>query len=282
MGTRYYGLPEVDEDSTLSFVDSVNGLATATDAVLSGIQYGFDKPTYTLPTATSERLGGVRIGSGFKVYSDGLLTTEKDRFTLKPATKDVIGGVAIGKNITNDNGAIGIGNGAFGDIEANEKTLALGGVGTDKIQNYAVTEAKVNASLLNRMRGPAQLWANAQKTSYALKTGGDSYEWGFDVIRLSDRVKIVIVTGQRQFTKDSVGTSATMPFDQGLYGGGACIVQCGVLDTGTAATLAVHDLVTLKFDFDTNTLTTLAYDGDDQYFSYRNDFFTTPGIVITD
>ena len=278
MGTRYYGLPEVDEDSTLSFVDSVNGLATATDAVLSGIQYGFDKPTYKLPTATSERLGGVRIGSGFKVYSDGLLTTEKDRFTLKPATKDEIGGVAIGKNITNDGGAIGIGNGAFGDIEANEKTLALGGVGTDKIQNYAVTEAKVNASLLNRMRGPAQLWANAQKTNINLKSVLGQIN--FDVYVLSNRVKIVLVNHIYTLWAFTKGEAIALTTTQGQFGTGVCIVQVANLNEATTGTLSIDSAATLKVDFNANTLTWLD-STEDRPSNFENDFFNTPGIVIT-
>lgn len=164
MGTRNYKLPTVDEDATLDFVNAVNGLATSTDAVLHGIQTGFERKPYDLPVATSETLGGVRVGDGFTVYSDGLLTTTAEKYKLTPATADAIGGVAIGKNVTvNGEGAIGIGKGAFGNIEATDVNLANGGINTSKIVDYAVSADKLGAQVYNQITNATAWWTNADK-----------------------------------------------------------------------------------------------------------------------
>lgn len=189
MATSHYSLPTVDPDSTLSFPDAVNGLANSTDAVLHGVQVGFEKPKYTLPPATSETLGGVRIGDGFRVYGDGLLTTTAERFELTPATADTLGGVAVGKNVTNDGGAIGIGEGAFASVEVDGSKLANGAVTLGKISTAAVNEQKCDARLLNDIRQPQAMWnlALEQAVKIALKAGGPAVFWE---LSLSDKVKV--------------------------------------------------------------------------------------------
>lgn len=166
MGTTYYGLPQVDPDSTLSFPDAVNGLATATDAVLHGIQKGFEGDEYEPPIASRDTLGVVRVGHGFKVYSDGLLTRSAEPFKLKPATDKALGGIVAGRNITADEaGRIGIGSGAFsGTEQIKTADLAPGAVTTAKLAKPAVEERNVDSTVVNKLKLPSQMWNTSQIT----------------------------------------------------------------------------------------------------------------------
>lgn len=166
MGTTYFGLPQVDPDSTLSFPDAVNGLATATDAVLHGIQKGFEGDEYEPPIATRDTLGVVRVGHGFKVYSDGLITRSAEPFRLKPATDKTLGGIVAGRNITSDeDGRIGIGSGAFsGTEQIKTSEIAAGAVTTAKLATPAVEEQNVDSTVVNKLKLPSQMWNTSQIT----------------------------------------------------------------------------------------------------------------------
>lgn len=277
MSTRNYGLPTVDPDTRLDFVNAVNGLAVSTDAVLHGVASSFPTDAYDLPVATSETLGGVRVGDGFRVYSDGLLTTAADAFELEPATQTTLGGVAIGSNVTDDGrGTIGIGAGAFGDIEANEKTLGRGSVTTPKLQDNAVTVNQVDSIVLNNLKGPSALWKDAQKTEV---TAGDFYDGiTFYVIVLSPKVKVVILDTLKR-TMRPAGETYELPTTQGQFGSGKTVVTFTELDTDTSNTFSLHDEIPVEINFDDNTITPLADFGTGVI---SGNVFTTPGIIITD
>lgn len=179
MSTQYYGLPTVDPDSTLSFPDAVNGLANATDAVLHGIQIGFEGEPYDLPVASSDILGGVRVGDGFEVFSDGLLTTTVKRFELEPATKDKIGGVLIGKNMTVDSkGHLGVGSGAFADTNVKTENLVGGAVTNEKIADGGVVQANLAPDVENAFTGVDRIWPTAEKVSIGVTkyADGEAFE----------------------------------------------------------------------------------------------------------
>lgn len=78
--------------------------------------------TYTLPTATSSTLGGVKIGSNITVSSGTISLTKANvtnalgytppttdtKYTLPTATSSTLGGVKIGSNITVSSGTISL------------------------------------------------------------------------------------------------------------------------------------------------------------------------------
>ena len=55
---------------------------------------------YTLPTATAYRLGGVKVGDGLSVYSDGTLSVTGSAYTLPAATVSTLGGVKVGSGLS--------------------------------------------------------------------------------------------------------------------------------------------------------------------------------------
>ena len=89
-------------------------------------QQAIESTSYTLPTATTDRLGGVKIGNNITVTEDG--TISADSYTLPVATADTLGGVKIGEHITvTDDGTIsaeaGVPQSVLDDIEALKKYL---------------------------------------------------------------------------------------------------------------------------------------------------------------
>ena len=116
-GTAAWG---ADNNTTYSnATQSAAGLMSAADKTkLDGIATGANNYTYTLPTASSSTLGGVKttstvtsnsgytacpIISGVPYYKDTNTT-----YTLPTATASVLGGVKIGSNITVSSGTISL------------------------------------------------------------------------------------------------------------------------------------------------------------------------------
>lgn len=86
-----------------------------------------DVPAYTLQTATTVILGGVKIGSGITADVDGTIhATTATQYVLPTATDGVLGGVKIGAGIGLTDGVISVTTGAFALQTAT--TVILGGV----------------------------------------------------------------------------------------------------------------------------------------------------------
>ncbi len=150
MATNYFNLPTVDPDSTLSFPDAVNGLAIATDDVLQMVQNSFGSiDVGDLPVASTKELGLVRVGTGFRVFSDGSLSTTASPFKLRPATNNELGGVYIGQNVDVADGAISIGFNAFNTESIGAASLSNGGVETQDFANQVVTADKIEGRIVN-------------------------------------------------------------------------------------------------------------------------------------
>lgn len=265
MGTTYFGLPQVDPDSTLSFPDAVNGLATATDAVLHGIQKGFEGDEYEPPIASRDTLGVVRVGHGFKVYSDGLITRSAEPFKLEPATDKKLGGIVAGRNITADeDGRIGIGSGAFsGTKQIKTADLAPGAVTTVKLATPAVEEQNVDSTLVNKLKLPAQMWDTSQITEIR----GPSWD-GFKCMlhKMTDHASF-IVASIRYFGGNpidrGIGKTYKMynggdssEISPGSLGSGKVTLKLKILGTGEGGTFdRVFGYRTYILDFANATIT---------------------------
>ena len=59
---------------------------------------------YVLPTATANRLGGIKVGSGLTVQNDGTLSASGSTYELPVASDQVLGGVKVGSGLTIDSG----------------------------------------------------------------------------------------------------------------------------------------------------------------------------------
>ena len=74
-----------------------DGSLTTIDDAISG---GGGGGGYVLPTATANRLGGIKVGDNLTVQEDGTLSASGGGYTLPTATASRLGGVKIGSNIS--------------------------------------------------------------------------------------------------------------------------------------------------------------------------------------
>lgn len=279
MGTTYFGLPQVDPDSTLSFPDAVNGLATATDAVLHGIQKGFEGDEYEPPIASRDTLGVVRVGHGFKVYADGLITRSAEPFRLEPATDNKLGGIVAGRNITSDeDGRIDIGSGAFsGTEQIKTADLAAGAVTMAKLATPAVEERNVDSTVVNKFKLPSQMWNSTQVTEI-WNVNARSRVVNFHLRKLTDKIAIVVPFFNAIYGDDlDAGIGQTLPMytsaglvAPGLLWSGTATIQAAILGKSQGGTYdSVIGYRTYILDFDNSTIT---QPEDNVKLSGRSDF----------
>jgi hypothetical protein len=265
LGTTYFGLPQVDPDSTLSFPDAVNGLATATDAVLHGIQKGFDGDEYEPPIASRDTLGVVRVGHGFKVYADGLITRSAEPFRLEPATDKKLGGIVAGRNITADeDGRIGIGSGAFsGTEQIKTSEIAAGAVTTAKLATPGIVEGNVDSTVVNKLKLPSQMWNSTQVTEI-WNLDSDSRVVNFYLRKLTNKIAIVVPFFNAVYGDDrDIGIGQTLPMytsaglvAPGSLWSGTATIQVAILGTSQGGTYdSVIGYRTYILDFDNSTIT---------------------------
>jgi hypothetical protein len=74
-----------------------------TDGVLSA-------PVYSLPRANTNILGGIRVGDGLTIESDGTLNANPGAYTLPTATAQTLGGVRVGSGLSINSGVLSVTN----------------------------------------------------------------------------------------------------------------------------------------------------------------------------
>ena len=73
--------------------------------------------SYTLPTATASRLGGIKVGSGLTVENDGTLSTSGGTYEIPVASQNTLGGIKVGTGLAVDSGGtLSVSGGTGGDF----------------------------------------------------------------------------------------------------------------------------------------------------------------------
>ena len=93
---------------------------------------------YSLPTATSGVLGGIKIGSGLTIDGSGVVTAA-GTYTLPAATGSTLGGVIVGSGLAVTSGTISLGSHA--------STHQTGGA--DAVASVVVTPSSLTADVNN-------------------------------------------------------------------------------------------------------------------------------------
>lgn len=83
-------------------------ITTMDDAISSG------GGSYTLPTASAETKGGVKVGSGLTMDGETLKNTNPTPFTLPTASAETLGGVKVGSGLSIDEGVLSTAGGGGG------------------------------------------------------------------------------------------------------------------------------------------------------------------------
>ena len=93
-------IPPATHDS-LGGVKVGEGLSITEDGLLTA-----DALNFTLTPATTSKIGGVKVGEGLSITNDGILSAAAQGFTLTPATADSMGGVIAGVTMSIEDGVI--------------------------------------------------------------------------------------------------------------------------------------------------------------------------------
>lgn len=120
INTTAYTLPKATS-STLGGIKVGSGLTISTDGTLNS-----SAVNYTLPTASSSTLGGIKVGSGLSI-SNGVLN---NAYTIPKATSSTLGGIKIGNGLSIDSaGVVSVTGGGSGDYTLpTASATRLGGV----------------------------------------------------------------------------------------------------------------------------------------------------------
>lgn len=173
MGTTNFGFNLIDPAARFDGANDINELAQQIDDAVKQVEVLGRDATYTLPTATNTRLGGVRIGANVNVSADGTISTSVDPYVLPPASRTALGGVKVptdsGLNITPD-GVLSINDSSV--------TLPAGSVGSEQLKDGAVTNVKIAdgavteenlSSSLQQLVNEAQAYAKGGTSEVALQ-----------------------------------------------------------------------------------------------------------------
>lgn len=146
MATENYNFPEINPAAPFDGANDINKLAAAIDTSMKEVELLGKAAQFELPAATTTTLGGVKPdGTTVKVAGDGTITTKVDAYKLPPASRGELGGVIVkadsGFNLKPD-----------GELSIDPQSVALppNSVGTDEIQDSAVTTAKLAAGAVTR------------------------------------------------------------------------------------------------------------------------------------
>lgn len=127
-------------DDNYTILSKIRKIWRALKDLISRVTSLENKPEYSLPTATSDRLGGIKVGENLTVEEDGTLNAQAGGgggYTLPPATTTTLGGIIVGDNLTIDeNGKLDADNSGYTLPIASDQTL--GGI---KVGNNLSIEA---------------------------------------------------------------------------------------------------------------------------------------------
>ena len=152
-----------------SLQQQADDLKTAIDNVESGSFYtkaevdALVRP-YTLPAATTTTLGGVKVGSGLSVTTDGTLSADAQEYSLPTASYYTLGGIRIGSNLSMD---------SYGRVSAPDPyTLTK----TDIIDKMGYTPAQVTAGTYDLTAGSSYLATGTIYVQYATGTSDEAVD----------------------------------------------------------------------------------------------------------
>lgn len=148
--TANYNIPLIDPTARFDGANDLNKMANAIDSALGDVASEAATGRYELPPATADTLGGVRIGEGVSVTSDGTISAHAAPYELPVASAETLGGVKVGAgfNVTAD-GVLSVGDKSVDlpDGSIKTSTIADGAVTAAKIADKTVTRDKLSAEL---------------------------------------------------------------------------------------------------------------------------------------
>jgi hypothetical protein len=110
---------------------------TATDGVIGWE----DPPTYTLPAATADTIGGIKVGTRLTI-TNGTLSADDQSYSLPTASATTLGGIKVGGRLTMANGTLSADDQSYSLPVASASTLGGIKVGT----RLAITDGVLSSA----------------------------------------------------------------------------------------------------------------------------------------
>ena len=106
LAAKMMGKEEVVASALTELYESIAELSGATDDFVTSGEVETQITSkgyitgYTLPIASSNSLGGIKIGSGLTIDANGVVSSQGGSYVLPPATYNSLGGVKVGQGIS--------------------------------------------------------------------------------------------------------------------------------------------------------------------------------------
>jgi len=94
------GASELNDLDDVEVSDPTSGQVLKYNAVTSKFENSDEGESYTLPPATQNTLGGIKVGSRLSIEQDGTLSADSQQYTLPAATQNTLGGIKVGDNLS--------------------------------------------------------------------------------------------------------------------------------------------------------------------------------------
>ena len=165
----------VGQEGTI-FYDEQTGEFRLSDGITEGgIPLGSGGGGYVLTTATTNTLGGVRIGAGISVSANGTISVNTGTaFNLNTATTSTLGGVKIGVGINvSEDGTISVNSSTYFTLTAGTDTAVSTSTGNVTVWNISTLQSVTNrGSTTSNSINIASIAASASTTTGALIVAG--------------------------------------------------------------------------------------------------------------
>lgn len=170
-----------------SKVDKVDGKGLSTNDYTTAEKTKLaDLSNYTLPTASSSTLGGIKVGANLSVDSNGVLSANQGTYTLPTASASTLGGVKVGTNLSiNASGVLSATDtkydpatsSANGLMSSSDKTKldGFGAANTYALKTEITGMYKYKGSVATVSALPKS--GNTTGDVYNIEDGGMNYAW---------------------------------------------------------------------------------------------------------
>ena len=119
-------------------------ITTIDDAISQG---GGGEP-YTLPTASANTKGGIKIGNGLSMTGETLNNDNPIPYSLPAATAEVLGGIKVGSGLSIEEGVLSVPGGGSGSLHLYLVTTNQ----TAAMKSYILTTVEAEITNLNSLK----------------------------------------------------------------------------------------------------------------------------------
>ncbi len=183
----------------------------------SGLEQILNKPTippeYTLPTAASGTLGGIKVGANLSIDGNGVLSANAGAYTLPTAASGTLGGIKVGSGLSIDGSGVLTATGGSSVPQIQDLSGTTASIADDASAELNITGYK--AYSLFKITTDAEAWVkvyvdDASRDADTTRSEGEDPAPGSGVIsevRTTGAESILISPGIMGFNNDNPRTN---------------------------------------------------------------------------